>query len=290
MSVFKRINRETGPALPGGRQTEPPVFKKGEEYLTKPDPKTKTPGIPKFSTLALLSEQIAAPDNNDFARNSVNRLWFIVMGRGLVHPLDLHHKDNPPSHPELLDLLANEFVAHKFDIKWLLRALVLTETYQRSSVLPKGTDKVPPESFRTAIEKGVSAEQLMASMLEATGMKSLASDALKAKFLKAFANPAREPEEEFNPSLRAALFILNDPTVLDWLKPKAGNLVDRLSKLTDDVKLAEELYLSILTRLPSDDEKAIVSKHLAKHDGKREAAIGQLAWALLASTEFSVNH
>jgi hypothetical protein len=290
MSVFKRINRETGPALPGGRQTEPPVFKKGEEYLTKPDPKTKTPGIPKFSTLALLSEQIAAPDNDDFARNAVNRLWFIVMGRGLVHPLDLHHKDNPPSHPEVLDLLAKEFVARKFDIKWMLRELVRTETYQRSSVLPKGTDKVAPESFRTAIEKGVSAEQLMASMLEATGMKSAANDALNARFLKAFANPAREPEEEFSPSLRAALFILNDPTVLDWLKPKAGNLVDRLSKLSDDAKLADELYLSILTRLPSADEKAIVLKHLAKHGGKREAAIGQLAWALLASTEFSVNH
>jgi hypothetical protein len=290
MSVFKRINRETGPALPGGKAIEPIVFKKGEEYLTKPDPKTKTPGVPRFSTLALLSEQVTAADNKDFARNAVNRLWFIVMGRGLVHPLDLHHRDNPPSHPEVLDLLAQEFVAHKYDIKWLLRELVLTETYQRSSILPKGADKVPPESFRTAIEKAVSAEQLMASMLEATGTKDAANDALKTKFVKAFANPAREPEEEFNPSLRAALFILNDPVVLDWLKPKAGNLVDQLVKITDNAKLAEEIYLSILTRRPGDDEKTVAVKHLTKHSASRESAIGQLAWALLASTEFSVNH
>ena len=290
MSVFKKINRETGPALPGGKQTEPPVLKKGEEYATKPDPKTKTPGVPKFSTLALLSEQVAATENKDFARNAVNRLWFIAMGRGLVHPLDLHHKDNPPSHPEVLDLLAKEFVAHKFDLKWLLRELVLTETYQRSSVLPKGVDKVPPESFRTAIEKRVSAEQLLLSVVQATETKLDSLDAPRVKFFKAFANAAREPEEEFAPSLRSALFILNDPLVLDWLKAKPGNLVDRLTKVTDDDKVADELYLSVLTRLPSADEKALVAKILTKNASKREAALGQLAWALLASTEFSVNH
>lgn len=293
MSVFKKLNRETGPALPGGKEVEPPIFKKGEEWATKPDPKTKSPGVPKFSTLALLSEQVASAGNKDFAHNAVNRLWFIAIGRGLVHPLDLHHKDNPPSHPELLELLAQEFTAHKFDIKWLLRELSLTDTYQRSSVLPKGVDKVPPESFRTAIEKVVSAEQLMAAMLEATGMNrdtSASTDALKAKFVKAFASPAREPEEEFNPSLRAALFILNDPVVLDWLKPKSGNLMDRLVKMTDNAQIAEEVYLSVLTRSPSDEEKFLVAKHLAKHTDKREAALGQIVWALLASTEFSVNH
>lgn len=293
MSVFKKINRETGPALPGGKEIEPPTFKKGEEWASKPDPKTKSPGVPKFSTLTLLSEQVASADNQDFARNAVNRLWFIVMGRGLVHPLDLHHKDNPASYPELLDLLAQEFVAHKFDIKWLLRELALTDTYQRSSQLPKDVAKTPPESFRTAIEKAVSAEQLLASMLEATGMgrdRSIANDVLKAKFIKAFANPAREPEEEFNPSLRAALFVLNDPVVFDWLKPKNGNLMDRLLKMNGDMKMADELYLSVLTRLPTEEEKSVVIKHLAKHGDKRGAALGQLIWALLASTEFSVNH
>ena len=73
-----------------------------------------------------------------------NRLWFLLLGRGLVHPLDLHHSDNPPSHPELLDLLAEEFAAHDFDIKWLLREIALSKTYQRSSVMPSGESKVPP--------------------------------------------------------------------------------------------------------------------------------------------------
>ena len=304
MSVFKKINRETGPSLPGGKEIEPPIFKKGEEYIVAPNLKTKTRGVPKFSTLAILSEQLPASDNKDFTRNIVNRIWFVAMGRGLVHPLDLNHKDNPASHPELLDLLASEFVAHKFDIKWLFRELALTQTYQRSSVLPKGVDTIAPESFLTAIEKRVSAEQLMESMLEAAGerdrylavkkadpnVKTESIASLQAKFLKAFANPARDPEEEFNPSLKAALFILNDPTILDWLTPRPGNLIDRLSKIADDGKAAEEMYLSVLSRIPTDEEKSGVVKYLTKNSAKRVAALGQFAWALLASTEFSVNH
>ncbi|MCE9534635.1 MAG: DUF1549 and DUF1553 domain-containing protein, partial [Planctomycetes bacterium] len=305
MSVFKKVPKEIGPALPGGKENVPPVFKKGEEFVKAPDPKKRLPGVPKFSTLALLSEQLPSAENKDFSRNIANRLWFVVMGRGLVHPLDLHHKDNPASHPELLELLAKEFVAHKFDIRWMIRELALTETYQRSSILPKGADKSPPELFLTAIEKRVSAEQLFWSMLEASGEREriLASrkpevagtktdpvEILLAKFQTAFANPAREPEEEFNPSLKAALFVLNDSRVLDLLTPKDGNLVDRLAKMTDDAKVAEDLYLSVLTRLPSDEEKSAVSKYLAKNAAQRPTALGQLAWALFASTEFSLNH
>ena len=72
-----------------------------------------------------------------------NRLWFVMFGRGLVNPLDQHHPENPASHPELLDLLAREFVAHQFDIKWLLRELALTETYGRSSILSSSIDIAP---------------------------------------------------------------------------------------------------------------------------------------------------
>src|SRR5204863_1816308 len=148
-----------------------------------------------------------------FPRNLANRLWYLLMGRGLVHPLDLGHGDNPPSHPELLDLLAKEAVARKYDIKSLLREIAQSEAYQRSSVLPPGQEKPEPALFLTAHEKRLSAEQLLWSVLEATGEKvrlakgKNGTDALKAKFLKAFANPAREPEEEFLPALRSALFL-----------------------------------------------------------------------------------
>jgi len=305
MSVFKKVNKQIGPSLPNGKEIAIPAVKKGEGYATAPNPRQKVPGVPKFSTLAQLAETVTATDNKDFSRNMANRLWFILMGRGLVHPLDLHHAENPASQPEVLDLIANEFATRKFDMKWLIRELALTETYQRTSVLPTGQNQVAPESFLTAIEKKVTAEQLLSSMLQATGeRKALEArrkpetngtrtdpyEILLARFQKAFANPAREPEEEFNPSLRAALFLLNDPTVLEWLTVRPGNLMERVTKISENSVAIDEIYLSVLTRLPDVDEKSAASAYLGKRTDKRDIALSQLAWALLASTEFSVNH
>jgi len=300
MSVFRKVQRETGPRLPGGKEIALPAFKPGEEYLVPPDRKTRAPGVPRFSLLAAISEELPRPENEAFARNIVNRLWWLMMGRGLVEPLDLHHRGNEPSHPELLALLAREFTAHKYDIKWLLRELALSETYQRSSMMPQG-DRPPPEKFLVAHEKRLSAEQLLWSMLTATGEKERVTaagndpkkpgslEAARAKFLRAFANQAREPEESFAPSLKAALFLLNDDLVQDWLTPRPGNLLDAAAK-EDDAKAVAELYLRILSRKPSEIEAAEAKAYLAKNAARRSAALKNLAWALLASTEFCVNH
>lgn len=295
-SVFNKVPKATGPRIPGGPEIDIPMMKKGEEFAVPPDPKKKFPGIPKFSPLAKLGEQLPTADNKAFVKNSVNRLWFVMLGRGIVHPLDLHHADNPPSHPELLDTLAAEFVAHKFDIKFLLREIAISQAYQRSSVLPsvagKPAAKIAPELFLVGLERRLTAEQLLWSILEATGEKESAKAgiaALQAKFVKAFANPAREPEDEFAPSLKAALFVLNDDAVLALLTAKPGNLIDRLAKLPDD-QIADELYLSVLTRPASAEEKAEVAKYLAKNAARKPIALGHLTWALLASTEFCLNH
>lgn len=98
-SVFDKIQKETGPRLPGMKEVHIPSFKPGEEWPAKPDPKKKTSGTLKFSTLAKLAEQITDPKNPDFARSFANRLWFMLMGRGLIHPLGLQHSDNLPTHP-----------------------------------------------------------------------------------------------------------------------------------------------------------------------------------------------
>ena len=113
--------------------------------------------------------------------------------------------------------------------------------------------------------------------------------AATAKFQKAFANAPREPEDEVDPSLKAALFVLNDPVILGWLSPQPGNLVDHLTKLADK-DVADDVYLSVLTRLPTADERTDVAAYLRKHAPDRPAALGRLAWALLASAEFGVNH
>lgn len=286
-SVFTMAEMMTGPVLPGGAMVDIPTFPKGQEFATPPDRKTNNPGVPKFSTLATVADQLPTAASKDFARNIANRVWFLLLGRGLVHPLDFHHADNPPSHPEALALLADELVKAKFDLKYLLREVALTWAYQRSSRLPKGVEKpADAKHFATAIEKRLSAETVSAMVTTATS--STPTDALKAKFLKAYANQPREPEDEVLPSLRAALFLRNDETLLALLKPTPGNLVARLVELPAD-KIADELYLSILTRLPTADESATVTKFLAKQTDK-PAAVGKLAWALLASSEFGVNH
>ena len=273
VSVLSNVKGATGPRVPLGVEVEIPAFATKEElWAVPPDPKTRKIGVPKFSPLKELAARIASPENPLFARNIANRVWWQLMGRGLVEPLDLHSSENPPSHPELLDLLAKELVAHKFDLQWLVRELALTQTYQRASVLPAGAKAPPEELFTVAKERPLAAEQLARA------------------FLAAFANAAKEPELAVNPTLRAALFLRNNDLVLWSLQKRTGNLMDRVAGLTDAGQVADELYHAILSRPPVADENAELAKYLNKHSANREKALGHYAWAMLSSMEFFTNH
>lgn len=281
ISVFNPTKQTTGPRVPFGTEFAPPQ--------------------PTGSALELLAKSLPAADNKLFAQNAVNRLWFQLMGRGLVHPLDLHHSTNPPSHPELLDLLAREFVAHQFDTKWLLKELALSNTYARSSELAAG-EPPPPELFAVALERRLSAEQLLRSLLIATGDPAEttdqgkfteAFDKLRPKALKSFANPAKEAEDAYNATVQGALTLLNDEAFLRLFDPQPENLTDRLAKIADANQLADEAYLTILVRRPTDEERADVVAYLDRagtEKKRRQLGVKQLAWALVASTEFSINH
>jgi hypothetical protein len=296
MSVFDKIPLAVGPRVPGRQEFEITTFDKKQEYLVPPDPAKRFPGTPKFRGLELLAKDLPTADNQMFVANLANRLWFVMFGRGLVNPLDEMHPANPPSIPEVLDLLCAEIVTRKFEIKSLLRDLALTQAYQRESLLPDGVESPPKESYRYAREKRLSAEQLMHSARIVTGGTSAAPitdtdlEILRAAYVKAFGNVPQEPEIDFSPSLKSALFVMNDSVVLNALTPQPGNLVDRLSKQTDPAMLVDQLYLSILIRKPTDDEKSIVIDYLANNYDRRAAAVTNLAWALMASTEFCLNH
>jgi hypothetical protein len=136
-SVFTKAEGGTRPRIPDGAEIDEPSFPKGEEYQVKADPKDKTVRpVPKFSRRAQLARLAGEGAGRAFDRNIVNRLWAHMMGRGLVEPVDLHHSNNPPSHPELLEMLADAFAATKFDLRAFLRELALTRTYQRSVEMP----------------------------------------------------------------------------------------------------------------------------------------------------------
>jgi len=113
---------------------------------------------------------------------------------------------------------------------------------------------------------------------------------IRKSFVTAFGNVPRDPEVEFAPTVKASLFLMNEQTVLGWLERKPGNLVDRLAGMDNDGQLADELYLSVLSRRPNDEERQEVVKFLTKRSENRERALSQIAWALLASTEFRLNH
>lgn len=330
-SVFDQEPKQTGPVIPGKGEVEIQVFAKGEEFAVPPDTKKRVPGVPKFSPLDELAKSLANRENRLFCRNIVNRMWFIMMGRGLVEPLDLLHAENEPTHPELLDLLANELAAHDFDMRWLFRELALTQAYQRSSQrAPAAAGSIARHEYMVANEKRLSAEQLFWSigiatgefaaerkrLLEAAGAvkkpadKKPADEIQKIKdasleelvklsenlgsfqhaVIVAFGNDAKDPEIDFTPTVKGALFMMHEAKVQDLLVRKPGNLIDRLASIKDRNQQIDELFLSIVSRAPGDDERNAINEYVASKTDRVDAAWANVAWALMTSTEFTINH
>ncbi len=157
-SVFEGVPHRTGARMPDGTVIEEPFLLPGEEYDVPPADNVKA--VPKFSRRAKLAELATGGSNSAFNENIVNRLWAQMFGRGLVHPLDLHHADNPPSDPELLKLLARKFVEMNYDIRSFLRQLALTKVYQRSFDVPSD----PLVLADRALEEARAIEQQMPAL------------------------------------------------------------------------------------------------------------------------------
>lgn len=134
-SVFvKGTQHRTGPRMPDDLAADEPFFLPGDEYQIAPADAVKS--VPKFSRRGRLAELATNGTNQAFNQNIANRLWAHMFGRGLVHPVDMHHPDNPATDPELLRILGEQFAAKNYDIKAFLRELALSETYQRSFDAP----------------------------------------------------------------------------------------------------------------------------------------------------------
>jgi hypothetical protein len=305
VSVFDKSKKQstTLPRMPGGKAKDEPKPEKGKEYKVAPAANVRP--VPAFSRRELLAAAITSPDNPAFSRTAVNRLWAMMMGRGLVHPLDWDHSGNPPSHPELLDLLTSEFSNHKYDVKWLIREIALSKTYQRSSELPTGITDPPVDRYLTATLKPLGPEQLGYALLQATGQTDAERAALGAKGTEAqldarlmprvvpfrgmFSRQAGESQDAFSATLDQTLFLKFNPTIGGMISVRGGNLADRLVKISDADALAEELFVSIYSRRPTADERKDVSDTL-KNAKDRSVAITELIWALVASAEFRFNH
>ncbi|MED5400054.1 MAG: DUF1549 domain-containing protein [Planctomycetota bacterium] len=307
-SVFDPGKKTTGPRLPGGVAIEVPKFEKGQEAEAA-----------KFRPRLMLARDLPSESNPAFVRTSVNRMWAMLMGRGLVHPPHLDHPDNPPSHPELFTLLQREFTTSKFNTRQRLREIALSKAYQRSSQLPEGVAAadVPDDRYRVALPKPLSPEQLAWSLMIATGNRdrmlagTVPADepfdaysyingrierlpATIGETMELFSwmigNPPGENPDDYNPAMGHALFLMNERLVLDWLTPRDKSLIARLVAIDKNPAAVEQLYLSVLSRPPSDDESKAAILFLDKHADSRPTALSDLAWSLLASAEFRLNH
>jgi hypothetical protein len=332
-SVFKKkVTHQTGPRVIDGPPVEEPKLGKGEEYLVAPTKDNKVRPVPHYSRLAQLAPRVTSTATSQFSRNIANRLWALMMGRGLVHPVDFQHSDNPAAYPELLDLLAREFAASGFDVKWFLRELALSRTYQRSSEPPPGAsaDVSDPSHFAVAALKPLSPEQLGWSVMQGVGLVAtvragaehqlddvdlrlraiLSTDAKRrelraamieetivrqlggnvAPFVSQFAPTGGQPQDATEPTVHQALFLANGQPIQGWLAPSGTNLVARLSALNDASAIAEELYLGLYARRPTQNERDEVARHLERRGKERIPALQELVWAVIASTEFRFNH
>lgn len=330
-SVFKKEDpHTTGPHILDQSPPDEPALVKGLEYYAYPV--EKLPGRPRHSRRVGLAARITDPSVVDFRLNLANRLWALMMGRGLVHPLDMAHTDNPPSHPELLELLADALYSADYDVRLYLRELALTRTYQRSSEpspdVPE--EALAPERFTTAAVRPLTPEQMGWSIMRAVGVveaqraelermqlevdtrlrdiarldeararlvalriEKLLDDRLRGHvepFVRQFGAGQGQAQDGGQSTIHQALFLSNGEPLQSWLNPAGQNLTARLGALSDDSQLAEELYLSVLTRRPSAEERAEVSRYLSERGEQRPAAIRELAWALLSSAEFRFNH
>jgi hypothetical protein len=304
VSVFDKNKKQntTPPKMRGGKPLAETKPEKGKEYKVAPAANVRP--VPTFSRREWLAGAIASRDNPAFARTAVNRVWAMMMGRGLVNLPDWDHPANPPSHPELLDLLATEFVNHNYDVKWLVRQIALTETYQRSSELTPELAKlelVPQDRYLAAILKPLTPEQLAYSISEASGQTDADRAALGPKAtaaqLEARINPRLSPyrgmfgtrpgesQDGFSATLDQTLFLKYGPTVRGVMGVRALSL----GKHTDPDAVAEELFLSVLSRKPTADEKKDVADAL-RGAADRGAVLRELVWALVASAEFRFNH
>jgi len=252
------------------------------EELRKTSPKGKEyPAKPKFSYREQLADVALRPAERDqFARSIVNRLWYRFHGYGLVMRLDQMHAKNPPNHPELLEWLARDLIAHNYDLRRLMRGLVASQTYSRGSRWEKG-EAPAPDLFAVANLRPLTPMQFGLSALLASNPDALPDDLppdardkqierLEAEAQRTFGALIERPQDGLQINVSEALRLSNDEALLRLLGDK---LVTRLLKSGDRRKQVETAVWTVLSRPPTEEEITVLGDYVARHtlgDADRE--------------------
>lgn len=258
------------------------------------------------------SDWLISPKNPWFARCLVNRIWCWLMGRGVIHEPDDVRPDNPPVNPELMAYLERELIAGHFDLKRIYRLILNSQTYQLSSI-PRSTHPQAAANFASYPIRRLEAEVLIDALNRITGTTeryssaipepftfmpddqrsiSLADGSITSAFLEMFGRPPRDTgldaERNNRPTSAQRLHLLNSSHIRQ--KIDRGPALAQITRLARNTRVTtDRLYLAILSRFPTDDERATAEGHLYSSTNPIVAA-NDLAWALINSAEFLYRH
>ena len=253
----------------------------------------------------VLAEWLASPRNPYFARNLANIVWAHFFGVGIVDPVDDVRISNPPSNPELLDELAKRLTEYNYDFRRIVRDIVLSAAYQRSSQ-PNETNAGDRLNFARSQVRRVRAEVLLDAISQITetpnkfqglplGARAvqIADGAVSNYFLTTFGRAKRESvassEVKTDPSLSQALHLMNGDALNERIR--RGKVVETLIAAgKKDPEIVEELFMRVFGRRPLPAEAAAVIKSVAAEPESRQAVLEDAFWALMNSKEFYFNH
>lgn len=252
-----------------------------------------------------LADWLTSPDNPYFARAFVNRVWGHYFGVGLVHAVDDMRATNPPSNPELLDALARDFAAHKFDIKHLMTTILKSRVYGLSS-LPTDDNRADTRNYARYYSRRMEPHVLLDAIAGVTGVPTkfddypdvkkaihLPNEKARSDFLEVFGRSERttscECETSLAPNLSQVLYLLNSDELERRLTNKEGVVTDLSAPDKPAADVVTELFLRTFSRPPRPEELAEAVSRFEKSTNRR-AAVEDMLWTLLNSKEFLFNH
>jgi hypothetical protein len=274
-----------------------------------PEPKYLDGAVAKFTPEQdprhALVDWMARPDNPFFARTLVNRMWGHFLGRGLYHEVDDLRETNPPSNPQLLDALAQDFIRHQFDVKHVIRTIVNSRVYQLSSE-PTSDNRDDRQNFARYYARRLPAEVFLDAVNQTTGAKNgfsgvssnaravdLPHEGFGSYFLDTFDRPRRvtgcECERSSGATLAQVLLLANSDEIENKLGSGDGQIAKLLKEKRPIKEIIEELYLTAYARQPTGQELECNLAYVAGLDNKQQA-LEDVLWAIVNAKEFMFNH
>jgi len=258
------------------------------------------------------ADWLTAPDNPWFSKAIVNRIWFWLMGRGIIHEADDIRPDNKPWSPELLAFLENELVKNRYDLKHIYRLILNSSTYQFSSI-PTPENSADEAGFSHYRVRRLDAEVLIDAICQITGTGeeyssaipepftfipssqrtiTLADGSIKSPFLEMFGRPGRdtslESDRNNGVSVFQTLHLLNSSHIQNKIM-KSPRLRKIMLACPGNQERVSQLYLEILSRIPTQEEQKIALDYIVS-SAKADDGFYDLAWALINTSEFVLRH